>query len=336
MNKKSKAAALAILIGLCIITSLLVIQCTIPFQGSDRTTKIVVKPGDTAAAIAHALHQNNLVSSPIVFRIALKVFRKERSLKAGTYRIQGQPRIGELIRILAEGKVATVKVTIPEGATLSRAGRILEEEGVVSLAEFISAATNPELAQRAGLPGKTFEGFLFPDTYEFAEGISAAEILSIMTKNFFNRLAALGDGNLLSSAALLNLVTLASIVEREYRVPQEAPLMASVFQNRIDLGMPLQSCATVVYILTEKQGKPHPKVVHYADLEIDDPYNTYRNRGLPPGPIANPGIVSLKAALDPPKSKYLYFRLEDPSTGSHRFSSSFDEHRQESIPVKGY
>jgi UPF0755 protein len=336
MGLRSKAAAAASLIAMILLVGLISLQCTATKLENDTSTKIVIDPGDTASVIAESLHQNKLVSSPLFFRLAIKVLGKERSLIAGTYRIQGHPRIGTLIRILTEGRVATVKVTIPEGATISRVGRILEEEGIISFEKFMSAATNPGLAQKAGLPGKTFEGFLFPDTYEFAEGSAAWDILSRTTRNFFDRLASLGSGNLPQNAELLALVTLASIVEREYRMPQEAPLMASVFQNRLTLGMPLQSCATVVYILTEKLGKPHPQVVYFADLEIKDPYNTYRNRGLPPGPIANPGIVSLKAALNAPKSKYLYFRLEDPATGSHRFSSSFDEHRQESIPVKGY
>jgi UPF0755 protein len=336
MRLRSKAVVAAGLLAILLILSITALLYTAPDLENDTSTKILVKPGDTAAAIAQSLHRNKLVSSPFLFRLAVKILGKERSLIAGTYRIQGRPRIGSLIRILTEGRVATVKVTIPEGATLSRVGRILEEEGVISFGEFVSAATNPELAQKAGLPGKTFEGFLFPDTYEFAEGSAAWDILSRMTRNFFDRLTTLGGGNPPPVSELLNLVTLASIIEREYRMPQEAPLMASVFQNRLKLGMPLQSCATVVYILTEKLGKPHPQVVYYADLEIVDPYNTYRNRGLPPGPIANPGIVSLKAALNAPKSKYLYFRLEDPATGSHKFSSNFDEHRQESIPVKGY
>ncbi|MEW6549170.1 MAG: endolytic transglycosylase MltG [Spirochaetota bacterium] len=300
------------------------------------SARIVIPPGASASKVSEILSENKLITSPLLFRTALRILGKERSIKAGTYRIQGNTRLGELIRILSEGRVSSVKVTIPEGATLSRIGRILDQAGVVRIEDFTAAVTDVRLAQEMGIPSQGFEGFLFPDTYEFPEGASAEEVLGRMTDNFFDRLASLGWPSGKTPQDLLSLVTLASIVEREFRKPEEAPLMASVFANRLGLGMPLQSCATVVYIITEKLGKPHPKVVYFSDLEIKDPYNTYRVRGLPPGPISNPGIVSLKAAMDPPKSKYLYFRLEDADAGSHRFSSSFDEHRQDSIPVKGY
>jgi UPF0755 protein len=131
-------------------------------------------------------------------------------------------------------------------------------------------------------------------------------------------------------------VILASIVEREYGVPQEAGLMASVFRNRLAIGMALQSCATVVYIITEKQDKPHPSVVYYSDLAIKDPYNTYIHRDLPPGPISNPGETALSAVFNSPKSDYLYFRLIDSSSRQHRFSKTFEEHAGETIPVKGF
>jgi len=116
---------------------------------------------------------------------------------------------------------------------------------------------------------------------------------------------------------------------------EDAPLIASVFLNRLQKNMPLQSCATVVYVMTEHLGKEAPSVVHYGDLKIQDPYNTYINRGLPPGPISNPGEISLKAALFPPRTDYLYFRLEDINTGKHRFSHTLEEHNYSEIIPKG-
>ncbi|HOX92645.1 MAG TPA: endolytic transglycosylase MltG, partial [Spirochaetales bacterium] len=126
-----------------------------------------------------------------------------------------------------------------------------------------------------------------------------------------------------------------SIVEREYRLPEEAPRMASVFLNRLKIGMALQSCATVVYVITQRLGKPHPSRLFDRDLEIPDPFNTYRQPGLPPAPIANPGLVALSAVFRPESSRYLYFRLVDEASGRHYFSETLDEHiRAGSLSVK--
>jgi len=149
-----------------------------------------------------------------------------------------------------------------------------------------------------------------------------------MADNFFQRIAEMGGSasKSMSAAELNKKIILASIVEREYRVPDEAAVMAGVFNNRLDIGMGLQSCATVEYIITEIQGRPHPEVLYNVDLEIRNPYNTYLYRGLPPGPIASPGEVAIRAAFDPSKTNYLYFRLMDPREGRHYFSRTFDDH----------
>jgi len=148
-----------------------------------------------------------------------------------------------------------------------------------------------------------------------------------MVETFKRRVAeALPESASLSPQELHERLILASIVEREYRVPGEAPLMASVFSNRLRIGMALQSCATVVYVITEELGKPHPELLLFRDLEIESPFNTYLNRGLPPAPIANPGLVALLAALEPEKTEYLYFRLVDAAAGRHKFSVTYDEH----------
>jgi UPF0755 protein len=148
-----------------------------------------------------------------------------------------------------------------------------------------------------------------------------------MADNFFSRVEKMDERIMSMSPEELNkLVILASIVEREYRLDEEAPLMAGVFKNRLDIGMALQSCATVEYVITEIQGKPHPEVLSTRDTEIRDPYNTYMRPGLPPGPIASPGAVALKAVLNPTKSDYLYFRLIEADSGRHYFSRTLDDH----------
>ena len=147
-----------------------------------------------------------------------------------------------------------------------------------------------------------------------------------MLKAFRDRLASIPEASALNSKELHEKVILASIVEREYKVKEEAPLMASVFYNRLKIKMALQSCATVVYVITERLGKPHPDVIYDRDLKLDDPYNSYEHAGLPPGPISNPGLTSLRAAFYPATSRYLYFRLVDADAGKHHFSASLEEH----------
>jgi UPF0755 protein len=170
------------------------------------------------------------------------------------------------------------------------------------------------------------EGCLFPDTYLFPRDYPPDMVIRAMADNFFSRLAGLSGGRAAAGEDLRRLVILASIIEREYRVADEAALMAGVFLNRLRIGMALQSCATVEYVITEVQGKPHPAVIYTRDTEIRDPYNTYVYPGLPPGPICSPGALALEAALRPQDSGCLYFRLVDPGAGRHYFSQTYDEH----------
>ena len=171
------------------------------------------------------------------------------------------------------------------------------------------------------------EGFLYPDTYLFPSGYPASKVVSAMADNFFRRLNDIAPESLsMSPADIAKKVIIASIVEREYRIPEEAALMAGVFYNRINIGMALQSCATVEYIITEIQNRPHPNVLLNRDLEIRDPYNTYQYPGLPPGPISAPGETALRAAFNPSPSEYFYFRLIDDNAGQHYFSRTLDDH----------
>jgi UPF0755 protein len=191
--------------------------------------------------------------------------------------------------------------------------------------------------ERYRIPASTMEGYLFPETYLFPAGWPPAMVVAAMADTFFRRLGeidpAAGEQD---PEELHRGVILASIVEREYRIDEEAPLMAGVFDNRLRIGMALQSCATVEYVITESQDRPHPEILYTRDTEIPDPYNTYQYPGLPPGPISNPGEVALRAGFVPGKSDYLYFRLTDPAAGRHYFSRTLDDHiRAGLLYVKG-
>ena len=232
----------------------------------------------------------------------------------------------DIVALLQTGTDAQLIVSIPEGLTASKIGSILEEKGVVSQSDFLSAVKNKELIDSYHIPAESLEGYLFPDTYYFLPDSDPKDVVRKITDNFFEKIRTIEGIENLTDEELFELVTLASIVEREYRVASEAPIIASVFKNRIENNIGLYSCATIEYIITEIQGKPHPEIITNKDLKIENPYNTYMWRGLPPGPISNPGLVALTAVAHPAQTDYFYFRLIDPQTGTHHFSKDFEEH----------
>jgi len=312
-------------------------SCGTGKSGETEEIRFVVEKGSSANSVASLLAREGLVRYKGFFLALLKLKGLEDDIKAGTYRVPTGSSLSTLVTTLTEGRVSQRRVTIPEGSTARIAAQLLEEAGVCEGKAFLDAVGNKELAESLGLAAASLEGFLFPDTYLFPEDSDAKKVAELMVVRFFVKYDELNKDHARPEAReLLDQVILASIVEREYRLASEAGLIASVFKNRLSIGMPLQSCATVVYIITEKLGKEHPSVLYYSDLKIPDSYNSYIHRGLPPGPIANPGVEALKAVLDTPKSEYLYFRLQNAEIGSHRFSRSFQEHAGDVIPVKGF
>ena len=282
-----------------------------------------IKRGASVRAIVADLKTAGLVRSEHAAYLYFRLFNK--SIKAGTYKLSPAWSVRMLCAYLQEGKQELIKVTVPEGLTLSKAAAILEDRKVIAADDFLAAAKNEALLQSYGILGGSAEGFLFPDTYFFSYDETAEHIITAMVDNFFNKTASIPHFPT-DPIQRYKAVILASIIEREYRVPEEAVKIAGVFTNRLHIGMGLQSCATVEYILTEVQHKPHPGRLLNRDLEIDHPYNTYKWRGLPPGPISNPGMTALYAACNPEKSSYLYFRLEDAEVGTHIFTKNLTEH----------
>ena len=249
--------------------------------------------------------------------------------KAGYYRIPARATTLAIHRLLVEGAQTIGKVTLPEGWTSTKIARHLEAEGVCTAVDFIAAIHSPELLARFGVPGKSLEGFLYPDTYFVPRPFPAQTLVQLMVGTFFDNLGKVApDWKDLGQEKLRDTVIIASIVEREYRVEDEAPLIASVFFNRLRLNIGLESCATLEYIITEIQQKAHPEYITRDDEKVDSRYNTYRWAGLPPGPISNPGKIALEAAFHPPRSDYLYFVLRDPQAGRHYFSRNLNEHNQ--------
>jgi UPF0755 protein len=321
--------ALSGIIVLLVFSILMVIP---PFRKDG--VEIKIRKGVSLSAVARELKDAHVIPSSKVFGFCMRLLGADRTIKPGTYSFAPLLSPFLVARKLVRGETLAKKVIIPEGRTASQIGQILESQNIVSKEAFLKEVNNQEFAETLGIPAATCEGYLFPDTYFFEEKSDPQEIIEQMVSNFRAVIKKI-EGRQIPEDELHRDVILASIVEREYRLPEDAPIIASVFFNRLAAQMPLQSCATVVYVLTEHLGLPHPSVLYYNDLRVKDPYNTYIHRGLPPGPISNPGEISLRAALFPSKTDFLYFRLEDVSSGKHRFSRTLAEHNEVAIIPKG-
>lgn len=299
---------------------LLRIASTPPTQSTESVI-LKVPSGSGAAEIAEQLRANDLIRSKTAFLIVRHVGYEGRPFVAGTYRFRKDMVMVKVLEYLVDGIVATERVTIPEGFTIQQIAARLEEKGITE---------SEPLARMAGAGAREFdidsptgslEGYLFPDTYEFALGsdpeVVIRKMLSVLDQRITEPLAEdIAAGN----RSLHEILTIASLVEREARVAGERELVASVIYNRLELNMPLQIDATILYA----QGQ-HKSRVLFEDLKVQSPYNTYTHRGLPPGPIANAGKAAIEAAIRPAETNYLYY-VAAPD-GSHLFARTFDEHR---------
>ena len=295
-----------------------------------------VRAGESALSVGKRLEEAGIIRSHFLWQF---ISRLEKDyIKSGNYRIELPASQLEIHSILVSGIQILVRVTIPEGVTIRKAALILEETGICNAEDFMNIASAPELLNYYHIPGKTLEGYLYPDTYLFPLSFPPEKVVRTLADTFYDRISEIAPEALTMGYEDLNQkIIIASIVEREYRIPEEASLMAGVFYNRLKIGMALQSCATVEYVITEIQGRPHPEFLYNRDLEIRDPYNTYIRAGLPPGPISSPGEIALRAAFFPVSSDYLYFRLVDTDTGKHYFSRTLDDHIQAgTLYLKGY
>jgi UPF0755 protein len=304
-----------------------------PSPGIPATGKIfTIEQGESSDIVAQKLEREGLIRSSLFMRLLVKVQGSGGRYRFGSYQIKSGMTTQEINDLFVTGKQMLVRLTIPEGWTTGKIARYLAEKGACSEQDFLASCVSPDLLKEFGVPGKTMEGYLRPDTYFIPKDYSAEEIVKMMARNFFHAVRQLyPDASGLSPQQLFDKVRLASIVEREYRDPAEAPEIASVFYNRLGIGMALQSCANVEYVITEVLKKPHPEVIYDRDLKLKNLYNTYMYPGLPPGPISNPGSIALKAVFFPTKTDYWYFRLVDPENGRHHFSKTLSEHKDVGI-----
>ena len=337
-NKKNGFFSFVVSAFACVI--LAVLACFIAFRislsapdskANSKEFRVEIPSGSSVARISEILVEKGLIRSDRAFYLAARFplisFRKTAPrLQSGFYNLNSSMDALQIMSVLESGLQDYTRVSVPEGFTLRKIALLLEKSEVCSAEDFIAACHNLDLLKKYQIPADSFEGFLFPDTYFFAPGMGAEKALDMMLDSFFSKIAEIPYFKDKSPSEFYETLVLASIIEREYRVPDEAPLIASVFKNRIDAGVGLYSCATIEYILTEIQGKPHPDIITYDDLKIDSPYNTYKWAALPPSPISNPGLIALNAAANPPETDYFYFTLTDSAAGSHTFSKSFNAH----------
>ena len=299
-------------------------RTTEPFKGYSGAEQFVeITPGSTSRAIGDTLVSLGVVRNQATFRTALWRAGAARELKAGTYRFDSPMTAVDVIRKIARGDIWVKRMTFPEGLNIGDMARIFEQQGFGPAQTFVDAARDATPIANVDPAARDLEGYLFPETYSLPPKTAAVRLVHLMVARF----EQLFTPDLQQSAELHGLttreaVTLASIVEKETAAPEERPIVAAVYMNRLKIGMGLQSDPTVIYAL-EKAGVYTGNLTR-QNLEFDSPYNTYRYRGLPPGPIASPGFASLKAAVSPADVDYLYFVSRND--GTHVFARTLEEH----------
>jgi UPF0755 protein len=283
---------------------------------------VYIQPKTGVQEIARILQDAGIIRNTWAFLTLAYLQGSLKRLQSGEYEFSRSMSLLEILQKLEAGRVVTHQVTIPEGFTAQDIAKLLASERLVDPDRFGTLVHDPALAARLEVEAGSLEGYLFPDTYRLTRGMGEEEIIRIMVARFHQAIPR----DLRQQAALLGMsslavVTLASLIEKEARLNSERVLVSAVFHNRLRRGMPLQSDPTAVYMMPRKEGR-----ITAEDLQRKHPYNTYFVPGLPPGPIANPGLASLEAALHPAPVGFLYFVAKND--GSHFFSKTLDQHQR--------
>jgi UPF0755 protein len=283
--------------------------------------EVTIEKGESFRQIARALADAGVVRSELALRLYGRMSRTASQIKPGDYAFNGGERIPDVMRHLVKGDFIVVTITIPEGLTVHEIAERVAQTGLVCEDEFEDAARDGAIVRALGLMPLGAEGYLFPATYKFSPHAKTNDVLAAMLARFYQVLTPDVEERMFAVGLdARRLVTMASIVEKEAKAPAERPLIAGVFYNRLRLGMPLQSDPTAEYELDDAT-QSAATAVHTTSA-----FNTYDFTGLPPGPIANPGLKSIEAALYPTQTDYLYFVAREG--GTHVFSKSYDEHRR--------
>jgi len=293
-------------------------------RSSPAEETVFIRHGMNAAEIGSVLTERGFIRSVHLFRLASKLRGASKSLKAGEYVFSKDMSMLQILRKIEDGITVLYKFTIPEGFALRQIARLWEEKGFGLAVDFMEVARDPAMLEKYSVNSKNLEGYLFPDTYMFPHRISEREAVEKMLHQFGEKMSLLSEvGNMANygskdlTLSRHEIISLASIIEREAKVEQEKPIISAVFYNRLMRGRKLESCATVLYSL----GYPRRKLTDGDLKNTQSPYNTYLHEGLPPGPICSPGLGSIAAAFNPSDDKYLYFVSKND--GTHYFAETY-------------
>ncbi len=296
----------------------------------DKTSEDIIvtaiPEGSGTVQIAAVLEQNSLIEKPGVFRVLSKLYGYDGTYKAGTYGFSQSMSMKQMMQMISDGDTISHNFTVVEGQTVEKIARNLDDAGIISYDEFMHEAQYGDFSTYDFLEGNErsmyrLEGFLYPDTYSFEEGVDAGTVITSMLDRFEEMVTP----DIISQAkaaghSLRDIIITASIIEREAGISEDMPLVSSVIYNRLDKGMALQMDSVISYILQEDKVN-----LTYADIAVESDYNPYKNTGLPPGPICSPGIVAIKAAISPAETDYLYFVVSEKLDGSAAFSSDYNQ-----------
>ncbi|MDY0133232.1 MAG: endolytic transglycosylase MltG [Desulforegulaceae bacterium] len=288
----------------------------------DQEIIITINKGDSLNKVISILEQNQLISSSLKFKIYAKFNKKDKKTQVGEYSFKKTMTPEEILNSLSSGAIKLRKTTIPEGYTIAQIAKELEDNKICKKDEFVKLSNDNKLLKQFGIKGPSFEGYLFPETYFFAKNTKAETVIKTMIGNFFKiystkfskRAKELGMSD-------HEIIILASIIEKETGSKDERTIVSSVFHNRLKKQMRLETDPSVIYGIKDFDGN-----ITRADLREPTPYNTYIIKGLPPGPIANPGLKSIEAALYPADTEFLFFVSK--KDGTHYFSKTYKEHKK--------
>ncbi len=321
-----KARAISMLAGVCLLIGLIFAGLWArhglqPASENGKRQSFEVKEGATLNQVATDLEKAGLIRNRTLFRLAGRFLENDHSIKAGEYSLSSAMPPLKILETLEKGTVITRSVTIPEGFTLEQIADLMAKKGLADKDAFMALARDESLITRLGLSVKTLEGYLYPDTYRFRRKENPERIITTLVDRFKEIVAPLEEEIRESGMTRHEIITLASIVEKETGDPEERPMIARVFLNRLKRNMRLESDPTVIYGMTEFNGNITKK-----DLRTETAYNTYVIKGLPPGPIANPGRAAIFAVLNPGDGNYYYFVSRN--NGTHYFSKTLREHNR--------
>jgi UPF0755 protein len=324
--KKLGIAILLILIFLSIVVAVgylnIVTYAKKPPNTAPVEQAVVIQSGQGFKALSTLLYQKGMILHPLKFRLFARIKGYDKHIKAGEYMLSSAMTPKKILETMVDGKVYLHRLTIPEGYNLRQIARVVETAGLTPETDFLKAATDPDLVHAKGIDARTFEGYLFPDTYYFPRGVTSENIISTMVKRFWSVFKPEWEERAKTLGLTIHqVITLASIIEKETAVADERPIISSVFHNRLKRNMRLESDPTVIYGMGDYNGN-----ITRKDLEHPTPYNTYTMKGLPPGPISNNGAKAIEAALYPADTKFLYFVSRNNQT--HYFSTNFKDHNR--------